>query len=196
MRAHVGDMYAEIAILGSFGKHYDLLVETAQKFKENGFLVLVPKLEGIKESNSSFILLEGDQSDNPKELEQEYLKQCLAADIVYVCDKDGYIGTTVAFELGVLSSYGQEIYFMEKPKDELFYSMIPSKENNICTPDELIKALKLRNVMINAFYSEDTNSPFDETFSVFGDVIDNSDKEKINIKIRSDIWVNKGDKNE
>ncbi len=40
--------YKKVAIIGSFGKHYEIIVSTAKKFIENGFEVLTPRLEGIK----------------------------------------------------------------------------------------------------------------------------------------------------
>lgn len=145
MRKYNGDGYRKIAILGSFGKHYDLICDVANLFTDNGFKVLVPRLLGIQENDSDFIILNGDLSDNPRELELYYLNKCLEADLVYVCDKDGYVGTTVAFELGVLSTYGQEIYFMERPSDQLFASMINIQETAICEPEVLLQYMSIHN---------------------------------------------------
>lgn len=150
MRVYNCDNYNSVVILGSFGKHYDLIVETAQIFTNNGFDVLAPKTSGIENNDNSYLILVGDTSDNPRELELDYLNKCLEADFVYVCDKDGYIGTTVAFELGVLTNNGQEVYFMEKTKDELFNSMINLEENVVCSPEELISNMKLHNDIWNS----------------------------------------------
>lgn len=150
MRTYNGDNYKNIAILGSFSKHYDLIVAVSKKFIESGFNVLVPKISGIKDENSSFLILIGDNSNNPNQLESDYLNKCLEADLVYVCDKDGYICTTVSFELGVLTSYGQEIYFLEKPNDDLFAGMIHLQESTICKPEDLINKINLHNEIWNS----------------------------------------------
>ena len=177
MRKFACDLYKEIAILGSFSKHYDLIVKIAHKFEENGFTVLVPKLEGVKKTNNSFLLLEGDKSNNPKELEKEYIKKCLEADLVYVCNQDGYIGKSVAFELGFLSAFKQEIFFLTKPEDELLNSLIPYSKGNVLNYDDLIKALELRNAIINAFYDDNLDPPFDKTFGLFDEPIPNNNTE-------------------
>ena len=141
MRVHNDDQFKKVAILGSFGKHYDSIVETAKIFCENGIEVLVPKLNGKQDNNGNYILLVGDNSNNPKELEKDYIKKCLEADFVYVCNKDGYIGTTVAFELGILSCFRQEIFFMEKPSDDLFLKLINSPSGNIGDPETIVRGL-------------------------------------------------------
>lgn len=92
----------------------------------------------------------GGNSNNPRQLELDYLNRCLEADLVYVCNEDGYIGTTVAFELGVLTSYGQEIYFLEKPSDDLFSNMIHIHENTIYELETLIDKIKLHNEIWNS----------------------------------------------
>ena len=185
MREYNSSEYKSVAILGSFGKHYELIVEIANKFKKSGFNVLVPRLDGIQDSNQGFLLLVGDESNDPKKLENSYIGNCLKADFVYVCDKDGYIGTTVAFELGVLSCYNQEIFFMEKPKDELFTSMITNVETSIfvSSPDKLIDFLKKQNGFMNAVdFFDDFDEPQDSSFSL--------SESKINILVEKKL-INK-----
>ena len=46
MRVYNGDNCKNIAILGSFGKHYDLIVDISKKFIDSGFKVLVPRISG------------------------------------------------------------------------------------------------------------------------------------------------------
>ena len=165
MRKYNCDNYRNVAILGSFGKHYDLIVEVSRIFIENGYNVLVPKMCGIKVDSGDFLLLVGDDSNDPRQIEKDFLNKCLEADFVYVCDKDGYVGTTVAFELGVLTSYGQEIFFMEKPKDPLFGSMINQDESAVCSPEDLITHLSIHDEVISwrewfDNYHDDDRVPF------------------------------------
>lgn len=150
MRTYNFDNYKKIAILGSFGKHYDLIVDTASIFSESQFQVLVPKLAGIQSQNNGFIILNGDATDDPRELEVDYLNNCLDADCVYVCNMDGYIGTTVAFELGVLVNCGQEVYFMQRPSDKLFCSMMSVSDDAVYAPSELIAMMNAHNSLWNS----------------------------------------------
>ena len=150
MRRYNADNYKKIAILGSFGKHYEVIVSAANDFIQDGFEVLVPKLDGFKDENNGFILLNGDETNDPRVLETKYIEECIKADCVYVCDKDGYIGTTVAFELGILVTLGQEVYFMEKPQDQLFGSMMNIQRMPIYSTETLIKMMNIHNTTFNS----------------------------------------------
>ena len=185
MREHNDDQYKTVAILGSFGKHYDLIIEAANIFKTNGIEVLVPKLDGKQESKGDFILLVGDNSDNPKELELNYIKKCLEADFVYVCNKDGYIGTTVALELGILSSYKQEIFFMERPSDDLLFKLIKCPNANIGDPESIVKQLDNEIKMSWSFeFFDNWYEPHENNFQLFSEPLVNFKKSEINIKIK------------
>lgn len=157
MREYLCDNYKTVAILGSFRKHYDLMTEVAKKLISNGFDVLVPKLNGIKNDDSGFLLLNGDDNKSEELLEDDYLDKCLTADCVYVCNKDGYIGRTVSFELGTLQCYGQEVFFMEEPEDVLIRRLIPPYHT--CDIDKFISGLEMRNVFIRAFYDDFLEDP-------------------------------------
>lgn len=116
-------------------------------FTKNGFEVLVPKSTTISgDENASFVLLETDNNSNPRELEKEYLKGLLKADIVYCCNKDGYIGATAMFELGYLIAKGQDVYFQEQPVEELINSLIGEKYY-ICSPEKFCEMLINENEM-------------------------------------------------
>ena len=187
MRTQNDDQYKTVAILGSFGKHYNSILDAANIFKSNGINVLVPKLDGLQESNETFILLVGDNTNNPKELESEYIKKCLEADFVYVCNKDGYIGATVAFELGILSSYRQEIYFMEKPSDDLFYKLIKCPNGNIGNPEMIARKLKdeVELCWAREFFDNE-HEPQGNDFQLFNHPIIDFKKSSVNSRIRSE----------
>ena len=157
MRKYLCDEYKTVALLGSFGKQYDLMIEVAKKLISNGFDVLVPKLNGIKNDNSGFLILNGDENKSEELLEDDYLDNCLMADCVYVCNKDGYIGGTVSFELGTLQCYGQEVFFMEEPIDVLIRKLTPL--HHTCDIDNFIHQLEMRNIFIRAFFDDYLESP-------------------------------------
>lgn len=157
MRKYLCDEYKTVALLGSFGKHYDLMTEVARKLISNGFDVLAPNLNGIKNDNSGFLILNGDENKSEELLEDDYLDNCLKADCVYVCNKDGYIGRTVAFELGTLQCYGQEVFFMEEPMDVLIRKLIPPYHTSDI--DDFISQLEVRNAFIRAFFDDFLEDP-------------------------------------
>lgn len=166
MRIYNGDPYKTIAILGSFSKHYKDIVEAAKIFTENGFLVLVPKLDGVQEdSNEGFLLLIGDEDKEPKELEKDFLEKCLEADCVYVCDVDGYTGKTVMGELFILAAKGQEVYFSAEPEETLLRSMMSKSSPPIYSPIELVEMMKTHNAIYSQREWSDAYKPITIYFS-------------------------------
>lgn len=160
MRMYNGDEYKTIAILGSFSKHYNDIVATAEIFTKNGFEVLVPKLEGIQEnSKGDFLLLVGDEEKTPQQLERDFLNKCLEADCVYVCDVDGYIGSTVSGELFFLASKEQEVYFLTYPQDSLLCSMMSKSSPLIYSPIELVNMMQNNNKIYRERTWHDTDKP-------------------------------------
>lgn len=167
MRKNNGDPYKTIAIIGSFRKHYDEIVKSANIFTENGFLVLVPKLDGIQEnSKDDFLLLIGDEEKPPQQLEEEFLNKCLEADLVYVCNVGGYIGKTVMGELFILASNGQEVYFYATPEEALLQSMISESVPSIYSPIELVEMMKNNNKVYSQREWPDADKPRSSTLSL------------------------------
>ena len=167
MRKNNGDPYKTIAILGSFRKHYNNIVETANIFTKFGFQVLVPKLDGIQEnSKDDFLLLIGDEEKPPQQLEEEFLDKCLEADLVYVCNVGGYIGKTVMGELFILASNRQEVYFNAEPEEALLRSMISESIPSIYSPIELVEMMKNNNSVYRQREWPDADEPRSSTLSL------------------------------
>lgn len=109
-----------VSIIGSFRKeeNYAKVVEIITKLREAGVNVLSPAGTEVVDSVEDFVIfVSDDKSLSPIEIENITLEKIFASDIVYVCDVDGYIGNTTAYELGRCDIRGKEIYFMEYPED-------------------------------------------------------------------------------
>jgi len=104
----------KVVILGSFKKHYEQIKETIDCFIANGFEVLSPQKSNIINPNDEFVLFDTDISHDPKILEEIVLKKMREANIIYICNVNGYIGRSVGFELGNSINMRDKVYFLEK----------------------------------------------------------------------------------
>lgn len=99
--------------------------------------VLSPQLSKIINPDHEFTILETDDINDPKTLEQRHLDAIERADALYIYNLDGYIGTSVALELGWAIALGKPIYTKEQSEDftlKLF-------SGKIATPNEIQKEL-------------------------------------------------------
>ena len=141
MKYYNAQEYKTISILGSFTKQMEDIKRAKEIFLSRGFKVIVPKSTTISGTqDASYVLLDTDNTKEPRKLEKAYLKGLIKADVVYCCNKDGYIGGTAMFELGYLIAKGQEVYFQEQPQEELILDLITEK-SHICTPERLCDML-------------------------------------------------------
>ena len=143
--------YLNVGIIGSFSKHMEDIARAKKVFEQNGFKVLAPIDTEISNARSSqgFLVLEKDAQKRPRDLERSYLSALLNCQVVYVCNRDGYIGKSVMFEIGFLM-YPQktDIIFQEMPTEELLIDMMTDSDGsiqNIMTPEEVCAAMKRSN---------------------------------------------------
>lgn len=154
-----------IGIIGSFRKHMQEIKNAKQTFEKYGFKVTVPKSTTIAgNTDVSFVLLDTDTYREPSKLEKDYLKELLEADLVYCCNKDGYIGKTAMFELGYLIAKGAMVYFLEQPQEELINDLIADRYT-ICQPEQLCKKLLIENEIWKEREWFDSNHGYVSSFS-------------------------------
>jgi nucleoside 2-deoxyribosyltransferase len=107
-----------ISLLGSLRKQLMSIKEKALQLEEKGYKVLAPKLSNVKTDEKGFIIFEDDVSDNPIIIESDFIENCLKSEGIIVCNKDGYVGNTVMFEIGYLLAKKKNIEFIEEPKEQ------------------------------------------------------------------------------
>ncbi len=106
-----------VTLLGSLRKHLETMKAKALELEKNGYKILAPKISGIRNDDNGFIIFDDDLSDNPIIIESNFIEDCLKSENVIVCDKDGYIGNTVAFEIGYLLAKRKNIEFIQEPSE-------------------------------------------------------------------------------
>lgn len=104
-----------ISLLGSLRKQLIVIKENKIQLEENGYKVLAPKLSNVKLSENGFIVFEDDVSDDPIVIEADFIEKCLKSENILICDKDGYIGNTVMFEIGFLLAKKKKVEFIQEP---------------------------------------------------------------------------------
>ncbi len=132
-----------VSIIGSFRKpkHYLEITNLICKLKASGIEVLSPAGTEVVDIVDDFVMFASDdKSLTPEEIESATLAKILASDIVYVCDVDGYIGRTTAYEIGCCEVRNIEMYFLDYPRD--FEILTPI---NVLKPDELIIHITSKN---------------------------------------------------
>ena len=143
--------YKNIGIIGSFGKQLQDIKYAKKIFEDEGFTVLAPKDTKISEERSSdgFLILEKDDDKRPRDLEHDYLNCLNNCQVIYVCDRNGYVGKSAMFEIGYLMKEAKhDFVFQEVPEEELLVDMLTDKNGeirNIMSPMELCKAMKKTN---------------------------------------------------
>lgn len=114
-------------ISGSFRKHLDKIVEVIAEFEKNGIDVLSPQHRFPKNPGEEFVLFEGEETNNPKELEEIHLKAIKNSDFLYVVDPEGYVGNSAVMEIGYAKALGKSIYSSEEPSEFILKLFIIQK---------------------------------------------------------------------
>lgn len=107
----------KIVISGSFSRNYEGIKETISEFEQLGIEVLSPKNSTIINPDDNFVILESDDTQDPKELEQRHLNAITMADALYLYDPKAYIGDSSKVELGWALALGKPIFCKEPLED-------------------------------------------------------------------------------
>ena len=128
-----------VAIIGSFRKHYSLVLAAHRVFVAAGLKITSPLgAPPIGSGTEEFVRFTSDRADWSEEMiETVALHRILRADVTYVIAPDGYVGRTTAYEIGRAIQAARPIVFSELPLD------IPLgvSDSSVMTPEELVAAL-------------------------------------------------------
>ncbi|MDR0917765.1 MAG: hypothetical protein LBM93_00720 [Oscillospiraceae bacterium] len=118
---------ASVAIIGSFQKYYDEVLNLITYFTEQNIRITSPYKSRIYTNRNGFVLFEADdKSQSDIDIQNDTIRKILNADAVYVCNPNGYLGRTTCYEIGIIMAKEQPLYFLEPPVDN---EHIISKEN-------------------------------------------------------------------
>lgn len=129
-----------IVISGSFRRYFDGISKTIKAFEAMGIDVLSPKASKVINPGEEFAVLETDDTDDPKTLEQRHLDAIAAADALYLYDPDGYIGDSSKMELGWAIAIGKPVFCKELVAD----STLKFFCGTVATPEQVKTALTTR----------------------------------------------------
>jgi len=126
MSAHKAIISATIS--GSFHKHFDEIHRKIREFREARIEVVSPELSQPISSRDGFVMLETD-SGSPREIEKKHLEAISRSDFLYVVNPEGYIGKSVALEIGFAVSKNIPVYSLSKPEDIVLSSFVRSEKS-------------------------------------------------------------------
>lgn len=110
-------MDLSVVVSGSFRKHLAEIHEAIREFNALGVTVLSSRLSLAVNPGDDFVLLESDDTADPSVLERRHLDAIREANALYICNPDGYIGLTVAMEIGWAKAHGVAIVASHAPED-------------------------------------------------------------------------------
>ena len=132
-------MINTVSIIGSFRKYYNNVLSLIDLFEKNGLHITSPSKSEITHSIDEFVIFSTDKNYlKPVDIQMITLQKILSAGAIYVCNPDGYIGKTTAYEIGVCMKENKKIFFMERPND----LPIPVSEKQIVEPNVFIEIIK------------------------------------------------------
>lgn len=117
------EVYAVVS--GSFNRFLPQIQDAVRELSKLDVTVLSPEVGRPVSEIGGFVMLEKDKG-TPPEIEREHLQAIAKSDFLYIVNPEGYIGTSVALEMGYALSKGVPIYSSERPKDEVFSSFLVS----------------------------------------------------------------------
>lgn len=127
-------MVKTIVISGSFHRFYNEIKEIIFLFESlGGVKVLSPKISEIINPGEEFAILKSDLTQNPEILERNHLKAIEKADILYICNPEGYLGNSAIFELGFATALGKKI-FCKEPIADVTLKIFSGK---VATPEQI-----------------------------------------------------------
>ena len=112
--------------------------EFAKKLKELGVVVYEPHLYRASGGNWQEIK-DFDKRFVASGLTHDHLYKIRIADVVYVYNKDGYIGVSTTMEVGYAVALNKPIYAFDENDEEICRKIIFSGFIN--TPEDLVKYL-------------------------------------------------------
>ena len=126
-----------VVISGSFGKAFKEIMKAVEEFEKVGFEVLAPKKSKIINPGEQFVILEGEEKDNPKIIGDRYLNAISKANVLYLVTPNGYLGNSAKMELGFALAFHRHIYCSEVVNDATLKLYCGEK----ATPSEIAKRL-------------------------------------------------------
>jgi hypothetical protein len=111
---------------GSFRKHFDEIQAAITALNQTGYAqAIAPHDCHAVGEQDGFVFLDGEQSQDPRQIEAHYLQKVLSLKVLggfsLWVTPNGYMGKAAAYEYGVAQACGVPAFFTEMPQDVPFY---------------------------------------------------------------------------
>jgi NTP pyrophosphatase (non-canonical NTP hydrolase) len=113
----VTEAVPSVVLSGSFRRHLSEIHDCIGRFEAAGVRVLAPRAAPPKNPGEEFVVLESDDSDDPRTLEQGHLDAIARADALYLVSVGGYVGASASMEIGWALARGKRVFALEAPDD-------------------------------------------------------------------------------
>jgi NTP pyrophosphatase (non-canonical NTP hydrolase)/nucleoside 2-deoxyribosyltransferase len=108
---------AKVTVSGSFRKHLDEVTKIIEEFVNQGVEILSPAFTKPKNPGDDFVFFHGEESEDPKELENKHLAAIERSDFLYLVNPGGYLGKSATLEMGYALSCGKPVFALDKIGD-------------------------------------------------------------------------------
>ncbi len=124
-------MMKSVCLCGSF-KFYQEMNEIEESLIKNGIKCIKPIPFPHEDPKKSRTVEEEETGT------KEHIENVKQADIIYVVDKEGYVGRSTSVEIGVAYGLGKKIYAMNQIKDSAVQILV----DEVLSSEELISRIK------------------------------------------------------
>jgi hypothetical protein len=116
--AHDATASVRVALIGSFRRHFDVILDVRNWCEGVGLTVTTPAGSDVLDASVAFVRLDCDDAAlDDSAVQAVATHRILAADAVYVVAPGGYVGRTTCYEVGRALEAGRPVYFSEAPHD-------------------------------------------------------------------------------
>ena len=107
---------ARVTISGSFTKHWKEIHSVVEQFRELNAEVMSPTNGPPVREEDGFVYLREDVG-SPDTLERRHLQAIRKSDLLYIVNPNGYLGSSVALEIGYALAWRTAMWSLEAFKD-------------------------------------------------------------------------------
>lgn len=101
-----------VTVSGSFNRHWGAIKSAIDAFTAAKFEVVSPEDREPERTEDGFVYLKGE-SGRPEDIERRHLAAIARSDALYVVSSEGYVGPSVALEIGYALAVGIPVWSSE-----------------------------------------------------------------------------------
>lgn len=122
----VNHEFRYVTLSGSFRKHLEYILKIKHKLENHGAIILSPRFSKPKNPGEEFVVFDGEEGMSPLDLENYHLSSIEKSDVLVICNKDGYVGSSALIEIGYAQKLNKRIIFTEYP-EEFMLGTLPAE---------------------------------------------------------------------